>query len=52
LHAGPPFSISADEVKQHYQATYDASLLGSSDVEGGLKGQYPATEHVWLFKQR
>ena len=50
LHAGPPFSISAGEVKQHYQATYYASLLGSSDVAGGLKGQYPATEHVWWLK--
>lgn len=50
LHAGPPFSISADEVKQHYQATYDVSLLGGSDVEGGLKGQCPATEHVWWLK--
>lgn len=50
LHAGPPFSISADEVKQHYQATYDANLLGSSDVVGGLKGQCPATKHVWWLK--
>ena len=50
LHAGPPFSISADEVNQHYQATYDANLLGSSDVAGGLKGQCPATEHVWWLK--
>ena len=50
LHAGPPFSISADEVKQHYQTTYDVSLLGSSDMVGGLKGQCPATEHVWWLK--
>jgi thiopurine S-methyltransferase len=50
LHAGPPFSISADEVNQHYQTTYDANLLGSSDVAGGLKGQCPATEHVWWLK--
>ena len=50
LHAGPPFSINADEVKQHYQATYELTLLGSSDVAGGLKGQCPATEHVWWLK--
>ncbi len=50
LHAGPPFSISAVEVKQHYKATYDANLLGSSAVVGGLKGQCPATEHVWWLK--
>jgi thiopurine S-methyltransferase len=52
LHAGPPFSVTADEVKQYYQATYDTSLLGSSDVAGGLKGQCPATEHVWWLKPR
>jgi thiopurine S-methyltransferase len=50
LHAGPPFSVTADEVKQHYQTTYDTNLLGSSDVIGGLKGQCSATEHVWWLK--
>ncbi len=50
LHAGPPFSISADEVKQHYQTSYDLTLLGSTAVIGGLKGQCPATEHVWWLK--
>jgi thiopurine S-methyltransferase len=50
LHAGPPFSISADEVKQHYQARFDLTLLGSTAVIGGLKGTCPATEHVWWLK--
>ena len=50
LHTGPPFSISADEVKQHYQTSYDLTLLGSTAVIGGLKGQCPATEHVWWLK--
>jgi thiopurine S-methyltransferase len=50
LHAGPPFSISADEVKQHYQASYDISLLASEDLAGGLKGQTPAVENVWWLK--
>ena len=50
LHAGPPFSISADEVKQHYQVSYDFTLLGSAAVIGGLKGLCPATEHVWWLK--
>jgi thiopurine S-methyltransferase len=50
LHAGPPFSISADEVKQHYQASYDLTLLNSNNMPDGLKGQYPATEHVWWLK--
>jgi thiopurine S-methyltransferase len=50
LLAGPPFSINAQEVKQHYQASYDLTLLASVEVAGGLKGQCPATEHVWWLK--
>jgi thiopurine S-methyltransferase len=50
LCAGPPFSISAQEVKQHYQASYDLTLLASEALAGGLKGQCPAIEHVWYLK--
>ena len=50
LCAGPPFSISAQEVKQHYQAIYNITLLASEEHIDGLKGQYPATEHVWWLK--
>jgi thiopurine S-methyltransferase len=49
LQDGPPFSVNADEVSQHYQACYELSLLTSEAVEGGLKGKCPATEHVWLL---
>ena len=52
VHAGPPFSICAGEVLQHYQAAYDINLLTSETMPDGLKGQYPATEHVWLLKPR
>jgi thiopurine S-methyltransferase len=48
-HDGPPFSVNADEVKQHYQADYALTLLEISKVIGGLKGVCPATEHVWLL---
>jgi len=47
---GPPFSVSQDEVRRHYTDSYDLTLLGSSDVPGGLKGKCPAKEHVWLLK--
>lgn len=50
LHAGPPFSICANEVKQHYQASYDLTLLTSEELTGGLKSQCAATEHVWWLK--
>jgi thiopurine S-methyltransferase len=47
VHAGPPFSISADEVKQYYQTAYDLTLLASEAIPDGLKGKHPATEQVW-----
>ena len=50
LHAGPPFSINANEVKQHYQSAYELTLLESLSMPNGLKGQFPASEHVWWIK--
>ena len=50
VHAGPPFSICADEVKQHYQSNYDLTLLASETMTDGLKGKHPATEKVWWLK--
>ena len=48
--AGPPFSISDDEVERHYQDSYQIAALASVDVAGGLKGKCVATENVWLLK--
>lgn len=50
VHAGPPFSIDANEVSQHYQSTYDLTLLVSELMPTGLKGQHPCTEQVWWLK--
>ncbi|UZE95477.1 thiopurine S-methyltransferase [Alkalimarinus alittae] len=50
LLPGPPFSVSTEEVKQHYSATYVASLLESKNVPGGLKRKVAATESVWLLR--
>jgi len=47
---GPPFSISNEEVHQHYKDRYDLTLLASSNVSGGLKGKCTAIENVWLLK--
>jgi len=47
---GPPFSISEDEVSQHYAKHYQVSLLDSVDVAGGLKGGCQADEQVWLLQ--
>jgi len=49
LVQGPPFSISDQEVIQHYEQHYTLTLIASVDVEGGMKGQCEATENVWLL---
>ena len=50
LMAGPPFSISKEEVNQHYRDSYDLTLIVSTNIPGGLKGKCPAKENVWLLK--
>lgn len=50
LQPGPPFSISDEEVRRHYGAAYDATVLARVAVAGGLKGKSPADEIVWLLK--
>jgi thiopurine S-methyltransferase len=50
--AGPPFSVSNDEVRGLYGGAYDIALLEHADVPGGLKGKCPAAENVWLLQRR
>ena len=49
---GPPFSISNEEVKQHYADSYELTHIASVDVSGGMKGKCAAIENVWLLKKR
>ncbi len=49
---GPPFSVSNEEVTQHYGETFDAQLIASVDVPNGLKGKCPAKENVWLLRKK
>ena len=49
LLPGPPFCVSAHEVAQRYRGAYDLQQLASVPVTGGLKGQCPADEVVWLL---
>lgn len=44
--AGPPFSISTEEVNLHYKNTFTIDNLVSQEMAGGLKGQ-AAKENVW-----
>ncbi len=50
--SGPPFSVTANEVNALYGAGYTLELLCSQPVEGGLRGQVPAEESVWLLRGR
>ena len=52
LQEGPPFSVSNEEVNQHYKDRYDLTLLESINIPGGLKGKCPATENVWLLGKK
>jgi thiopurine S-methyltransferase len=47
---GPPFSISNEEVNQHYSERYDLTLMESTNMLGGIKGRCAAKENVWLLK--
>lgn len=49
LIEGPPFSISEQEVAEHYAATYKICLLSRVEVEGGMKGKVRSSEAVYLL---
>lgn len=50
LTEGPPFSVSNEEVIQHYGDRYALTLIASIIVSGGLRGKYAAKENIWLLK--
>ncbi|MDP1658877.1 MAG: thiopurine S-methyltransferase [Methylotenera sp.] len=50
MMSGPPFSISNEEVNQHYVDSYELNLITGTNVLGGLKGKCAAIENVWLLK--
>ncbi len=51
IMTGPPFSVSNEELVLSYSEHYAMTLLFENEVEGGLRGQCPATEFVWLLKR-
>jgi thiopurine S-methyltransferase len=46
---GPPFSVPNTLIKHYYQNCYQITLLESTTVEGGLKGNDDVHEQVWLL---
>ncbi|MCJ8169371.1 thiopurine S-methyltransferase [Atopomonas sediminilitoris] len=49
LLAGPPFAVPSADIHELYGAHYDCQRLASEPLDGGLKGQCPAHEEVWLL---
>ena len=49
---GPPFSVSPDEVRALYANSYSLDRLADVEFPGGLKGQTPAREILWLLRRR
>jgi len=49
---GPPFSVTAAEVEQHYQRCFHVMCLEQRELAGGLKGKAAATESAWLLTKK
>ncbi len=49
LLKGPPFSVSNEEVYEHYEKQYDITLLDTQEEK--FKGKIDAQESVWLLKK-
>jgi thiopurine S-methyltransferase len=49
--AGPPFSVTAEELHRHYSDSYTLTPLARVEVPGGLKGKCPAVEHIWRLEK-
>jgi len=50
--AGPPFSVTPDELHHHYDDNYILTPLARVELPNGLKGKCPATEHIWRLEKR
>lgn len=50
LLPGPPFSVPVEELTELYGRQYQLQQLASQRLDGGLKGQCPADEVVWLLQ--
>ncbi len=47
---GPPFSVPEPVARSLYEQTYKLTQLAKVDFPGGLKGQCPASECIWLLE--
>lgn len=51
LMDGPPFSVSGEEVREHYAATYQITSVERKKVEGGIRGKVFPIETAWLLQK-
>ena len=49
---GPPFSLSDDEIANHYDTAFHVAQLADENVPGKLKGICEAHEKAWLLSPR
>ena len=47
---GLRFSITPDEISQHYDGFYSIDCVERSDIIGGLKKKVEAQEIAWILK--
>lgn len=45
-----PFNVDGDELHTHYHAYYTLKKLDTVEIQGGFKGQIPASDTVWLLE--
>jgi len=50
LMDGPPFSVTENEVRRHYEAAYRLRPVESKNIADKLKGKVAATETAWLLQ--
>ncbi|WP_446809173.1 thiopurine S-methyltransferase [Methylomonas sp. 2BW1-5-20] len=50
LMDGPPFSVTENEVRWHYEAAYRLRPVESKNIADKLKGKVAATETAWLLQ--
>lgn len=52
LMSGPPFSVSEEELRQHYAQHYNLRPLDSTKVSDKFSAAFPITEYVWLLERK
>lgn len=49
---GPPFSISDEEIKAHYESSYHTKLKDITDIPGGFREKVAAQNKVWHLEPK